>query len=625
MAMRLFVVAACLALGPQALGQGLLSVSPGQGEAGTSLEIEIAAETDVYFTYNSVVSFSPASGITHGNVGPFENTLTVTIDIPADTPAGMQNVTVVVDGTLTYSGQDLFEVTRSSDPEFVSVDPDSATAGASHSLVVTGANTHFGGTTTVEFSGTGIQVDGVGFRDAFTLDVNITIAADAPRTTRDITVTTGDEVVVGPGVFTVLPPPVNLNPSSGTQGETLAQLTVTGGPGGYDGMTGAALGTGIVVGSVDAPSGNSLTLSDVVIADNAPVGYHPLILFSPDEVFPDAFVVEQGPDTLLLSVTPDHGDRGHPGLEVALVGQNTHFEDDEVRVSLADPGVRETQLSASDAEHLTTVLIIGDDAAEGPVNVTVSVGAESCGNCEKVIRQDGFTITAPGSLDSADPATIDAGAGASVAFTATDGQFVQGQTALVIEPPEGVEVTSLNVVDSDHLTAEIQVAADAPGDARDVRAVTGTEVAVGLGLLDIVNPEILGLTPNNAEQGWDLETTILGVDIPFDSATTVTFSGTGISVSSVSYDPAEPDQLKAQISVADDAALGRRDVTVNAQGVEVTLLEGFTIRSSIFNGGNGNGSCSCGGGSRGSVLVLVGLLVLAFLRRRIVVVLPPRR
>jgi hypothetical protein len=329
---------------------------------------------------------------------------------------------------------------------------------------------------------------------------------------------------------------------------------------------------------------------------------------------------------------------------VALVGQNTHFDEEEVRVSLSDPGIRETQLSASDAEHLTTVLILSDDTAEGPVDVTVSVGADSCGNCEKVTRQDGFTITAPGSLDSADPAAIDAGAGASVSFTATDGQFVQGQTTLVLEPSEGVEVTSLNVVDSDHLTAEIQAAGDAPGNPRDVRAVTGTEVAVGLGLLDIVNPEILGLTPNNAEQGWDLEVTVLGVDIPFDPAATLTFSGDGISVSSVSYDSAEPDQLKAQISVADDAALGRRDVTVNAQGVEVTLPEGFTIRPSIFNGGNGDGGCSCGasstkwhgklrrpgssqggGGSGGSVLVLVGLLGLALLRRRIVVVLPPRR
>jgi hypothetical protein len=447
-----------------AFGQGLIFVEPDQGEAGTTgLEITITAEAEVYFTINSQVSFSPASGITHGAMDPFGNTLTTTIDIPADTSAEEQNVTVLINGVLEYTGQDLFEVIRTQDAEIVSVDPDSAYAGSSHSLVVTGINTHFGDTTQVEFSGTGIQVDGVGFRYGPTLDVNITIAADAPRTTRDITVKTSNEEAVGQGLFTVEPPPVNLNPSSGTQGETITQLTITGGPGGYTSTTGAELGEGITIGSVDAPISQSLVLNDMAIAQNAPVGPHPLIIFSPNEVFEDAFLVKQGPDTRLLAVAPDHGDRGHPGLEVALLGQNTHFDAAEVRVSLAGPYIHETRQNATDAEHMTVVLILGDDTAEGPVNVTVSVGASSCGTCEKVTLTDGFQVTAPGTLDSADPAVVEAGNSATVSIAATDGQFVQGQTTLVFEPPDGVEVTSVNVVDSDHLTAGIQTTADGPG------------------------------------------------------------------------------------------------------------------------------------------------------------------
>jgi|GEM_PF-1890859 len=643
MKMKLFVIAVCLFLGPAAWGQGLVSVSPDHGAPGTSLQIEITADLEVYFTHATEVFFSPASGITHGQVEPFENTLTTTIDIPADAPAGMQDVTTLINGIMEYSGQDLFEVIGTSEPEIASVDPASAEAGASHGLVISGVNTHFDSTTTVEFSGSGIQVDGVGSRDSLTLDVNITIAADASRTTRDVTVTTGDEVAAGLGMFTVTAPPVNLSPAAGTQGETITQLTVTGGSGGYDTTTGASLGEGVTVGSVDAPTANSLVLNDVVIATNSPVGPHPLVLFSPDEVFPEAFIVEQGPDTLLLSVTPDHGDRGHPGLEVALVGQNTHFDAGEVRVSLADPNIRETQLNASDAEHLTAVLILADDATEGPVDVSVEIGASSCDNCEKVTLQDGFSVTAPGTLDSADPAAIGAGDGASISITATDGQFVAGQTTLWFEPPDGIEVTSLNVVDSDHLTAEIQTTSDAPGDVRDVRAVTGTEVAVGFGLVDIHNPQILGLTPNTAEPGWDLTVTVFGVDIPFDSASTVSFSGDGIDVSSVSYDSAEPDQISAQISISENAAVGRRDVTVNAQGIEATLLEGFHIQPPFLKPGDGNGGCSCsvsstkwhgkprrpgssqgGGESFGSVLVLMGLLGLGILRRRIKVITPPR-
>jgi len=629
MVMRSSVLSACLALliCLPAFGQELISVEPDQGEAGaTNLQIIITAEAEIFFTFNTQVFFSPASGITHGAVDAFENTLTIAIDIPADTPAGLQNVTVLIDGVTNYSGQDLFEVIRTQDAEIISVAPTSAYAGSSYSLVVTGINTHFGNATQVEFSGTGIQVDSVGFHDSLTLDVNITIAADAPRTTRDITVTTDTEVAPGPGLFTVEPPPVNLNPSSGTQGDTIAQMTITGGPGGYTSTTGAALGQGIAVGSVDAPSSQSLVLNDVVIAQNAPVGPHPLVLYSPDEVFPEAFLVEQGPDTQLLSVTPDHGDRGHPGLQVSLLGQNTHFDAAEVRVSLADPDIRETQRNATDAEHMTLVLILGDTSTEGPVNVTVSVGASSCGTCEKVTLQDGFQITAPGTLDSADPAVIDAGESATVSITATDGQFVQGQTTLVFEPSDGVEVTSVNVVDSNNLTAGIQTTADAPGDARDVRAVTGTEVAVGFGLVDVDNPQILGLTPNISEQGWDLNVKIFGVDIPFDAGTQVTFSGTGITVNSVSFDSAEPDQIDAQISVTESAPLGKRDVTVTAGGMEVTLTEAFTIKPPLLNGGDDNGGCSCGGKSTFSVLVIMmGLLGLVFFRRRLeVIVRRPR-
>ncbi len=624
MSIRLTIPSAFLVLlvSLPAYGQGLISVSPDHAEAGTSdLPITITADTEVYFTYNTQVFFSPASGITYGEVEPFGNELETTIDIPADTPAGMQDVTVRIDGVREYSGQDLFEVTRTQDAEIVSVDPASAVAGDSHSLVITGSNTHFDGSSQVEFSGTGIQVDSAAARDGLSLDVDVTIAADAPRTARDVTVATGGEVAAGAGMFTVLPPPVDLSPAAGTQGETITELTVTGGPGGYTNSTGVELGPGISIGPVDAPDGQTLVLSNVVIAQNAPVGFHSLTLQDPDEVFEDAFVVLQGPDTRLLSVTPDHGDRGHPGLEVALSGQNTHFDAQEVRVSFHDPRARETQLNAADAEHLTIVLILPDDASEGLVDVTVSVGPDSCTNCEEVTRPDGFEITAPGSLDSAEPADIDAGASADVSIAATDGQFAQDQTTLVFEPPEGVEVTGLNVVDSNHLTASIQITAEASGVARDVRAFTGTEVAVGFGLIDIRNPEILGVTPSAGQPGWDMNVKVLGVDIPFDAGTQVTFSGTGITVNSVSFDPAEPDQVAVQISIAEDALPGSRDVSVNAQGVAAAKPGAFKVR--ISPPPDENGGCSCSAGSPASMLFLVGLLGLVLFRRRIKLRVPP--
>jgi uncharacterized protein (TIGR03382 family) len=426
-------------------------------------------------------------------------------------------------------------------------------------------------------------------------------------------------------VFTVESPPVRLTEARVSPWVPEEGSRVTGGPGGYTASTDADLGEGITIGSVDAPDGSSLALTNVVIAPNAPIGPRTLILSSPDGVLPDAFTVLQGAGTQLLSVTPAHGDRGHPGLEVSLVGQNTHFDDEEVRVSLADPGIRETQPNASDQENMTITLILSDTATEGLHNVTVTVGESGCTGCEKVSLQDGFEVTAPGTLDDADPAFISAGESATVSITATDGQFLQGQTALIFEPPDGIEVASLNVVDPDHLTADIQTTADAPGDTRDVRAVTGTEVATGAGLIDIYNPQILGLTPNVGQQGTNLPVTVFGVDIPFGAGTQVTFSGTGVGVDSVNFDPESPDQIEIQVSVAADAPQGKRDVTVDAQGVVATLQEAFTVKPPWENGDDDGAGCSCSGVPPPSVLLGVGLLGLLFFRRRSQIILPPPR
>ena len=90
-------------------------------------------------------------------------------------------------------------------------------------------------------------------------------------------------------------------------------------------------------------------------------------------------------------------------------------------------------------------------------------------------------------------------------------------------------------------------------------------------------------------------------------------------------DPEEPDQIGLQISVAANAPLGKREVTVDAQGVVVTLADAFTVKLPWGNGGDDNGGCSCSGGSPASVLFVVGLLGLMFFRRRRKIILPPTR
>jgi len=611
-------VLVCLAASLPAWGQALLSVEPGQGEAGTTLEITVTGEPGIWFFDFSYLTFDPAQDkITHDAlVAQDSNVFTTNITIAPDTPSGLQTVTLYSE-EYAFVGENLFEVTGgTASARILSVSPSSGAAGASLSLTVTGEGTSFSSASLLEFSPGGIQVGSLTAQSATVLQAQVTIDAGASLGSRNVSVTTGAEVASGDGLFSVTEPAVNLDPDSGVQGETLASLTITGGPGGYSAQTGVDLGEGISAGTV-AGSGNTLTLSDVVIAADAPVGLHDLILTNPVFSASAVFLVEQGPDTQLLSVTPAHGDRGHPGLPVTLLGQNTHFDEEDLAVGFSDSSIRATDLSGTDPTNLEAVLIIGEQAAEGTVDVTVSLGAQAdCTTCERVTLADGFEVTAPGSLDSADPWILEAGETPSVAFAASDGQFLDGQTVLMFEPPDGIEVLNLTVQDADHLTAELQVDAEAPGDPRDVIAVSGSEVALGPGLVDVYHPELRRATPSTAFRNTSPSVTITGVDVPFDAGSQVEFSGAGISVSAVTFDPEMPNQIVADINVAADAPLEIRDITVTTAVLQVTGVGLFEVVEMAQK--EEDQGCTCGSRSApfSGLGLGLGLVLLGWIRRR---------
>jgi uncharacterized protein (TIGR03382 family) len=610
----------CLLVCLPARGQSLLSVEPDNGEAGEQVPITVTGEPDAFFYETSILMFLPAGDkITYDQIEVIgSNVIQTTIDIAADTPPGLQDVSVQ-SGTQTFTGLELFEVTSGvTEPVIVSISPSSGVAGASFPVTVTGENTNFDSGSTLSFSGSGIQVGTVNPQSPTVLDAQITIASDAPLGPRNVTVTTGAEVATGEGLFTVTEPPVILDPDSGLQGETIASLTITGGPGGYSAATEVDLGEGISIGAV-AGNGFTITLTNVVILADAPVGGHDLELTNPLFIAAGVFLVEQGPETLLLSITPATGDRGHPGLPVSLLGQNTHFDQSGIAIEFSSADIRAVDLTPVDPLNLEATLVIMPVAIEGSIDVSVVLGADTgCTDCEITTLAGGFEITAPGTLTAADPWILESGATPTVTMTATDGQFVQDETYLVFQPPDGIEPLAVTVTDADHLSAELQIADDAPGDPRDVIAVTGSEVALGPGLVDVFHPEIRRLSPGTAFPGTNPLVTVKGTDIPFDADTQVEFSGTGITVDSVTFDPEEPDEIAAQLTIAADAPLEKRDVTVTAGIIQVVGVELFEVVELTEK--DDEGGCSCSASVPGTVATLswlgLGLLGLLLCRRR---------
>ncbi|HUU02330.1 MAG TPA: MYXO-CTERM sorting domain-containing protein [Myxococcota bacterium] len=618
----LFVVLALgLALAARPAGAGeLFSIVPDSASPGDSLQIVISAGQDDVFILPAVVNFDPGTTITTDEPILLDtNAIVTTIQIPEATEGshcGLQDVTVV-DQITTYNGQGLFEVVcGTSQPLLISVGPDSAYAGQALQVTVTGVDTHFEeGISSLSFSGTGITVNSTSVVAATALTAQISIDQAAAAGSRDVSVTTGDETANGAGMFTVEEPQVEVTPSSGMQGSTLPSVTIHGGPGTFSSGTGVSFGEGITIGSQASPDGQTLVLSDVTLAVNAPVGPHDLVLNSPALQQPGAFIVVQGPGTLLLSIDPDHGDRGHPGLLVSLIGQNTHFDAADVSVSLSADNTRSTDLDAGDPTQLDAKLVLGSLSQEGLTDVSVALGlASGCDNCEKVTLSNGFEITTPGTLTGISPAMLEADGSINVEITASDGQFIQGETDLVISPPDGIEVSALTVTDADHLSATLDISADASGQPRNATAVTGTEVALGEGLIDVFRPAIDSVIPPSGLVGTMVPVTITGQDVVFEETNEVLFSGTGISVSGPVVNPDETNKIKVSLTIAADAEKTARDVTVKMGSVELTAAGAFQVSSLPIK--PPDGGCGCVAAAPSTPVGLLGLLFLLLIVRR---------
>ncbi len=84
------------------------------------------------------------------------------------------------------------------------VAPATAKQGATLDVTITGTDTNFvNGVSVASFSGTDIKVNSTSVSSPTTAVANITIAPGATFGARDVTVTTGTEIVTCPGAFTI--------------------------------------------------------------------------------------------------------------------------------------------------------------------------------------------------------------------------------------------------------------------------------------------------------------------------------------------------------------------------------------------------------------------------------------
>ncbi len=142
----------------------------------------------------------------------------------------------------------------------------------------------------------------------------------------------------------------------------------------------------------------------------------------------------------------------------------------------------------------------------------------------------------------------------------------------------GISVNSFNVLNSNQIDASITIIFNAAAGLRDVSVTTpGGSFTLSDGFtVKQALPVIASISPDSGNQGTTLNVTINGSN--FTGASNLQF-GAGISVNSLSI--LSSNQIDANITIAADAAVGSRDVSVAKAGGRFTLPGGFTVKQAL--------------------------------------------
>jgi hypothetical protein len=201
-----------LVTGPSAVIPRITAVNPSQGQRGQTLNISITGENTNFVNGTSVVSFSGTGMTVNSTTVSSPTSAVVNITIAPDAALTFRDVILTTGGEIA-TALGAFQVTvGTSPPRIIGINPTQGNRGQTLNITVTGENTNFvNGTSVAGFSGGGITVNSTTISSPASAVVNITIAANAALTLRDITITTGSEIVTATGVFRILNrPPICL-------------------------------------------------------------------------------------------------------------------------------------------------------------------------------------------------------------------------------------------------------------------------------------------------------------------------------------------------------------------------------------------------------------------------------
>src|SRR5206468_3934917 len=139
-----------------------------------------------------------------------------------DAALGLRDVTLTT-GSEVVTKTAAFTVAPGT-PVLIAMNPTSGQQGQTLDVAVTGSEERRVGGTTGANGGAGVTVNGGVVHRPETATMSVSIAVDAALGLRDVTLTTGTDVVTKAAAFTVAPGTpvlIAISPTSGQQGQTL--------------------------------------------------------------------------------------------------------------------------------------------------------------------------------------------------------------------------------------------------------------------------------------------------------------------------------------------------------------------------------------------------------------------
>ena len=539
---------------PASLGQGATNVTVSLGGSG--------------FVNGVAVGIS-GSGVTVGTVTVVDGThMTVVLSVATNAATGTRDITLTNadHGTSVCSGC----LTIATGPTVTSGSPAAGSNNGSVTVTITGTGFVDGATAALQRSG---QDDIVGtnvqFVNATTLKADFDLTLAAPGSW-DISVTNPDfGTGVCSGCFSIAasaPTVASATPSSLGLGASNVDVVLAG-THFANGAIVSVSGSGVTVGTVTVDSDTSITVV-LSVSPAAATGSRDITVSNTDGqsgTCTGCLSLVVGPT--VTSVSPATAGQGATGRAITITG--TGFAAGAA-VSFSGTGITVGAVTVNSSTSISTTVDIDPGAATGLRDVTVTNTNHGAGTCTC------FTITVAPAASSAAPADAGQGAvGRQVVITGTG--FQSGATASF--SGSGITVTSHSTTGSTTLTLTIDVTSGATTGKRSITVVNldgGTSTCTDCFTID-VGPSVTDASPANGGQGaTGHAVTINGSD--FVDTPTVSFSGSGIAVTDVSF--TDDATLDITIDIGSSAATGARDITItNADGGRVTCVACFTVNA----------------------------------------------